>query len=697
MKLPMMRKFLEWSLLGMLASGYLAIVAGGTLDGPSLALAGLAILLRGLATAGVFRLRLSDPVVNAAAIAYIGFFPLDYYWVSREFLSSTVHLIFFLASVLVLRASTQRDFFFVKLCAFVEIVAASVVSTGVVFLACILFFVLFAIATQVSGEIDWGLRNQKTISRSGTRGTVRRLAMFSAFVCAGVFALAGGLFIVLPRTAHAALQRLAPDRFHLPGFSNEVRLGQIGEIRQSGMAVMHARLQNVDKPMQLKWRGSALAQFDGQRWYNEPAGVERIRVDNGLARLGAFQPYWRQWQRISYEVQLNNVTSDVLFFAGAPAQISIDATYVLRTGVDGYRISGGLGVGARYQADGFLALHGPEPHPGLQRLPEHLREYYTRRPQLDRRVVELALQVTEGFTAKLDKARELERHLRISYGYTTQLLDQPVDDPLAHFLFVRRKGHCEYFASSMAILLRTIGIPSRVATGFQSGTYNPYTGWYLIRASDAHSWVEAWIDGYGWITFDPTPPDPATPQVTLAQQLGLYLDAMEVFWQEWVMSYDLQRQVMLAGRLEQRSRSFTMDWLERWSDWKEWWRTVGRRKAPDVIAGAVLTVGAAMGIWVFAPKLAAWWRRRQRVKKVKSGTAVKSDATLLYDRMLAVFERRGIAKPGWMTPKEFTQMIPELEAASLARQFTDEYNALRFGGRAGAARRMVGLLERLEG
>ena len=87
-------------------------------------------------------------------------------------------------------------------------------------------------------------------------------------------------------------------------------------------------------------------------------------------------------------------------------------------------------------------------------------------------------------------------------------LSEPVSDPLAYFLFVRRKGHCEYFASSMAVMLRTLGIPSRVATGFLSGVYNPMTGWQVIRASDAHSWVEAWIPGQGWTTFDPTPSDP---------------------------------------------------------------------------------------------------------------------------------------------------------------------------------------------
>ena len=90
------------------------------------------------------------------------------------------------------------------------------------------------------------------------------------------------------------------------------------------------------------------------------------------------------------------------------------------------------------------------------------------------------------------KARAIERHLRHDYGYTLELPPETVRDPLANFLFVRKKGHCEYFASAMAVMLRTLGIPSRVVTGFQSGVFNPLTGWQVVRASDAHSWVEAW-------------------------------------------------------------------------------------------------------------------------------------------------------------------------------------------------------------
>src|SRR5262249_34514380 len=126
------------------------------------------------------------------------------------------------------------------------------------------------------------------------------------------------------------------------------------------------------------------------------------------------------------------------------------------------------------------------------------RAQFLQLPPLDSRIDRLAHQMAEGATTEDEKARQIERHLRRDFGYTLELLPSAVADPLAHFLFERKKGHCEYFASAMAVMLRTLGIPSRVITGFQSGVYNPITHLQVVRASDAHSWVEAWINGRGW-------------------------------------------------------------------------------------------------------------------------------------------------------------------------------------------------------
>src|ERR1044071_8539312 len=105
--------------------------------------------------------------------------------------------------------------------------------------------------------------------------------------------------------------------------------------------------------------------------------------------------------------------------------------------------------------------------------------------------------MTVGEMSSAGRARAIERRLRTEFGYTLELPKQEVRDPITYFLFTRKKGHCEYFASAMTIMLRTQGIPSRLVTGFQSGTFNPFTELFVIRASDAHSWVEAWLPRRG--------------------------------------------------------------------------------------------------------------------------------------------------------------------------------------------------------
>ena len=133
---------------------------------------------------------------------------------------------------------------------------------------------------------------------------------------------------------------------------------------------------------------------------------------------------------------------------------------------------------------------------------------YLQVPPLDERVPELARQITASAGNPFDRAAALERYLMSRFGYTLELPRVSPQDPIADFLFVRKRGHCEYFASSMAIMLRTLGIPSRVVNGFRTTEFNDLTGNYVVRASSAHSWVEAYFPNYGWISFDPTPGTP---------------------------------------------------------------------------------------------------------------------------------------------------------------------------------------------
>ena len=300
-------------------------------------------------------------------------------------------------------------------------------------------------------------------------------------------------------------------------------------------------------------------------------------------------------------------------------------------------IGGGFS-GLNYQVFSYLDPSSSEPEGGVAdpvpaRLTPELRALYLQLPMLDVRIFELAHAATNGHETPEGKARALESYLRKTYGYTLELPQTEPSQPLSDFLFHRKKGHCEYFASSMAVMLRTLGIPSRVVTGFAGGVYNPISKWYVIRASDAHSWVEAYLPHLGWTTFDPTPADPNPPKTSLFARLGFYVDAAEVFWQDWVLNYDLDRQLQLASSMEQKSRNFHWNWMDELSNASEWKGTAANFGSSYVAAGIAIAISGFI-LLRYGGGMLRWWRKRRQFQRVRRGDVNRSDATLLYEQML---------------------------------------------------------------
>jgi protein-glutamine gamma-glutamyltransferase len=695
-------RFFELSILGLIASGFLAVAGSGYLDGATIALTTAGLVLRALLILDIVRFHLSERFLTLATLVYAAFFPLDYLFLSRGFLEATVHLIFFLAVMKVLSAKTGRDFLFTSTIAFLELLAAAILSASLNFFVFLALYLFFAMAAFTSSEIRRAMEKPQQVARSGLRHFHPRLGALTAFATVGILSLTAGLFFMLPRTADAALRRLVSHRIFLPGFSNQVMLGQIGEVKSSSRPVMHIRIDNGAAPANVKWRGAALTEFDGRRWFNPGGDIRPIVVADGLNLLADDAERRRPGKPLGYMVDLSSVDTEALFFAGRPMTFSANGHPVLlRDADDSYRLRRLPPEGFRYAAYSILetVLTGAEidfPDPA-EAPPVPIRARYLQLPStLDSRVTDLARSVAAGASSNAGRARAIEQHLRTHYGYTLELLDHEVRDPLTYFLFLRKKGHCEYFASAMTVMLRTLGIPARLVNGFQSGTYNPLTDLYLVRASDAHSWVEAWLPRRGWTTFDPTPPDPGLRRASLWDKLALYADAADTFWQEWVLAYDPSLQATLAERMERSGRTFGGRWFDRIgfqvARWKDRAVFFFRHYGAWLVAAFSLAILARL----LAPKAWLWLRMLVSVRKARLGQARVDDATLLYGRMLELLQRRGYQKPAWFTPHEFASSLPRTEMAGLVEQFTEAYNALRFGGRVSAAPRLSMLLDSLE-
>lgn len=700
-------RFFQFSLLGLVTSGYLAVAGSAYLDAPTVALTGAGLLLRALLLGGWVRLRLTERTATLAALGYAAFFPLDYFFLSRGLLPATVHLVFFLAVAKILTARTHRDSLYVAVIAFLELLAAAILSIDFNFFLCLALYLIFAIAALTSGEIRRSIGKATTTARGGLKHFHSRLALLAVWIALGILALTAGMFFLLPRTADAALSRLISHRIRIPGFSDHVTLGEIGEFKNSSRAMMHIAIYGNQPMGSAKWRGGVLTDFDGQSWSNpahvypspfKSPDVRFLRVDNGHVDLPS--PIQRFGPRRSYRVELAELDSPALFFAGTPEHIEgLPEGRVQETETGCFRLGRIPPSGFRYYAYSVLE-EPPETAPPLRPAPildlDRRTVEYLQLPRIDPRIPELAKAMAGGAVSDLVRARSVEQHLRRDYGYTLELPQREPADPLADFLFTRRKGHCEYFASAMAVMLRTLGIPSRLATGFQSGVYNPITDLWLVRASDAHTWVEAWIPGHGWTSFDPTPPDPSSHSSTLLSKAGLYLDAAETFWQQWVVGYDPGHQGTLADRIEQTVRGLGARWVDSLNglgpDWTAHAKAWTGRFGTPVVWVLALACGACFG----GPRLYRFLLVRRRVQRVRRGQASVADATLLYDRMLHALKRRGYQKPAWFTPLEFARSLPATPLGATVRDFTGAYNALRFGGRTGTAARLSTLLDELE-
>jgi protein-glutamine gamma-glutamyltransferase len=690
-------QFFELALLGLLASGFLAVVGSGYLDLPTVCLTSAALIIRVLMVAGVVQFDPPPVIVTAVTLAYIGFYPIDYFFVSRAFIPAAIHLVFFVAVVKILTARTNRDYLLLKMIAFLELLAACIVSASFSFFVFLLLFLVLGVATFASSEIRQSRQRSQQFTRQTGAGVTARLTAVVLSVSLSILVITAGLFFFLPRTARAAFQHFVSHRYHLVGFSNHVRLGEIGEVKKENLPVMHVKMDRPeDRSLALKWRGAALAEFNGRAWFNRPAAGQILQPDrDGLLALNNdAAPHGGR--DISYAVYLNDLAQDALFFAGTPQYIRIDSL-VVRRPFGNYSAQFSDSRSVAYQV--YSRIEMPSARGGetkVESLSAEARNAYLQLPRTDPRIRELTENIVVGETSPARQAQLVENYLSTHYEYTLELPPAEPADPLAFFLFHRKKGHCEYFASSMAVMLRMLQIPSRVVTGFQSGIYNPISGSQLIRTSDAHSWVEAWLPDRGWVTFDPTPPDPHAQQLSAWTRLGFYADAVDVFWQDWVLNYNLDRQLQLASRVGESSRHMGLNWGG--NPWI-WATRIG--SALKVFRGRFGFVALGVLVLLLMTRFLGrdgWrrWTARQRMLKVQRGGAEASDATLLYQRMLKVLRRRGIEKPAWLTPCEFARVVQEPELSLLVEDFTSAYNELRFGRSAEAAGRIFVLLDRLE-
>lgn len=196
------------------------------------------------------------------------------------------------------------------------------------------------------------------------------------------------------------------------------------------------------------------------------------------------------------------------------------------------------------------------PFPNRFTLDAEERVINTQLPQVELidRIRKLTEKVAPGPTPA-EIMFQLVKHLRGDYRYTLEQDLAPDEDPIESFLFKTKKGHCEYFATSLVLMLRSRGIPARIVNGFYTTEWNELANVFVVKQSDAHAWVEAWSDELGWLTLDPTPPGSAGSGAYGFHNMSILSaisEFMRIQWQRYVIDYSRPRQAAFLERIRGR-------------------------------------------------------------------------------------------------------------------------------------------------
>jgi protein-glutamine gamma-glutamyltransferase len=726
--LPAVQRYFEVSLFLLVATGVIAIISTGKLDFISVAIPSVALMYKAIRMQRGRGPEITPRVANWLVLGYFLFFPLDLWVLSRGLsegapnpllyaaLLSAIHLTIFATLVRLYSARSNRDYAFLTVLAVLSMLVSAILTVETGFLIALAIFLVLSVSTFVALEIrrsSAGAVSPPLDSGSPTaRRLNRALGLTSLLVAAGVLATGLLLFFLIPRFTTGYLSALNLQPGLLTGFSENVSLGQIGEIKKNPAVVMRIRIDgDPARAADMHWRGIVLTNFDGRNWTTPPEQQVVIEPDpTGEYFLGSPARPRDELSMLRYTVLMEPIATDAIFVAPRPASLrgpfGVDVSHPNGTPSHGFLLVDQTGslfnpshnnAKVRYQGSSRLPLF---PLADLRRAsadyPAAIRDAYLQLPQLDPRITQLARDITAHSTNDYDRASNIQHYLISHYGYTLDLTGPQAGDPLAYFLFVRRAGHCEYFASAMTIMLRSIGVPARYVTGFLRGEFNDVGGDYIVRGSDAHSWVEVYFPGYGWITFDPTPPGDVERRGVFAR-LGLYWDWFQLTWGEWVINYDFAHQLTLGRNARDSGRN----WTDRARNFYRheqaaiMWRIMAmdrRTEAspyflPGILVGLVALLFALRGRAMIRYAVARWSLRARR-----GGNLTASLASLEYSEMLRLLERRGWKKSPSQTPLEFASAIPAAELSAPVAQLTDLYQSARFGNHPAPIERMSSLL-----
>lgn len=518
---------------------------------------------------------------------------------------------------------------------------------GLVFVA----YVVCATVALMVGHLAREARSRNLAPPAPSRPFLLRVAGLST----GVVAMSAVVFLFFPRMSEGwAASGIPAATRAIIGFSDRVSLGQHGtRIEPNAEVVLRVEFPGgrPDRVNGLHWRGRSYNHFDGVAWSARPDW--RTRTVEASAWGGPVI------EQVIYARSLGE--ANVIFGLHPIGEVSpLSRIRPVRMRNGDFLYVGDVEPAYRVRS----RAGSPAPEQLRQVEPDGSPEFlaHLQLPAITPRMMRLADSLRASSPTMYDHVLAVERYLRTQFDYTLELPATRREASLDHFIFVRRAGHCEYFSTAMAVLLRAGGVATRNVNGFLGGDWNEFGQFLSVSQNNAHSWVEVLFPGHGWVPFDPTPPGAAT---TIADGGGvarwrMFMDGMNHRWGRWILDYDMVTQ---ASMLERFTTPFSG----------------AGASGDDAAAGQ----GRWVSVWPLVAGgglIAVLLLAALRVSRGRRGTVPA--VTRAYLSVRRAYEAAGYPSAASLPPLGFAAALPATPGTEDARRVVSAYVGVRFGGRS---------------
>jgi transglutaminase-like putative cysteine protease len=575
---------------------------------------------------GYYRFLKGEPqaprwAIGALSVLTLLIFFLDSFSISNDYFLAVAHLTLAFQAIKSFDLKEPWDHLQVYFMSLLQLIIASELTHSIAFGA---IFVLFLVAL-VSAIVLAHFIKEGTTAKVNIRKPVALISVLSVLVTIAIF-------VSVPRVSGGIWGKGHIKSIRTVGFSERVDFGSFAGVKLDPTVVMRIEASgNTREPYY--WRGMTLDHFDGISWSDTFGRKERI-----LKREGQFliQPFNKD-ESVAQRIFLEAMDTDVIFGLSEIAAIEAEGMGLFMDRAGSLFLPAKRGKQFQYTAYSI---------PGMQTVSGPLYRYL-QLPADMARVSALAHEIAGRRHGNLAKAERIESFLRNNYAYSLSVPTPPHGmSAIEDFLFNSKKGYCEHYATAMILLLRTLGIPARVVTGFSGGELNKYGGYIIVRESNAHSWVEAAIDNK-WMRFDPTP----SVSVERPSAVALFVDALKMNWDRYVVAFSISDQKEIV-------RAFSLPFrLPQMPEFR-----------PDIFSLITLFSISAMLVTIVI------FLRRLKFRMYNFFTAQ-------YMEVRNSVRRKGVRVTVSTTPAEMAEGAVHLGMDGKIREFVKIYEEHRFGGR----------------